>query len=44
MVPLKIECGLQFSGQPEKANPRVLIEFIQVKFTRLRGVGFPQTG
>ncbi len=36
MVPLKIECGLQFPGQPEKANPRALIEFIQAKLAKLK--------
>ena len=34
MTPLKIECGLQFPGQPEKANPRALIEFIQAKLAK----------
>ena len=34
MAPLKIECGLQFPGQPEKANPRALIEFIQAKLAK----------
>ena len=34
MAPLKIECRLQFPGQPEKANPRALIEFIQAKLAK----------
>ena len=34
MAPLKIECGLQFPGQPEKTDPRALIEFIQAKLAK----------